>query len=42
MLGKNSVKGVRVAKIVKEIKFEVVWGELQSKTGFQRQSGTKY
>ena len=36
------MKGIRVTKIVKEIKFEGVWGELESKTGFQRQSVTKY
>ena len=27
----NSVKGLRVTKNVKEIKFEGVWGELKSK-----------
>ena len=36
------MKGLRVIKIVKEIKCEGVWGELESKTGFQRQSVTKY
>ena len=36
------MQGLRVAKIVKEIKFEEVWGELESKTSFQRQSFTKY
>ena len=30
-------EGPRVTKIVKEIKFETVWGELESKNGFQRQ-----
>ena len=35
-------KGVRVTKIVKEIKFEGVWDELGSKKLFQRQSVTKY
>ena len=38
----NSVKGLRVMKIVKEIKFEGFWGELESKKGFQRQLVTKY
>ena len=36
------MKGIRVTKIVKEIKFEGVLGELESKTAFQRQSVTKY
>ena len=36
------MKGLRVTKIVKEIKFEGVWDELESKNGFQRQSVTKY
>ena len=31
ILIKNSVKGLRVTKIVKEVKFEEVWGELESK-----------
>ena len=31
MLGLNSVKDLRVTKNVKEIKFEGVWGELESK-----------
>ena len=30
-------KGVRVTKRVKQIKFEGVWGELESKNSFQRQ-----
>ena len=34
ILGLNSVKDLRVTtKIVKEIKFEGVWGDLQSKKG---------
>ena len=37
-----SVKDPRVTNIVKEIKLEGVWGVLESKTGFQRQSLTKY
>ena len=36
------MKGVRITKIVKEIKFEGVSGELESKGGFKRQSVTKY
>ena len=36
------MKGLRVTKIVKEIKFEGVWGNLESKKGFRRQSVTKY
>ena len=42
ILGLNSVKGLRVTKTVKEITFEGVWGELESKSGFQKQSFTKY
>ena len=30
------MKGLRVTKIVKEIKFEGVWGELEPKKGFNR------
>ena len=41
-LQENSVKDFRVTKIVKEIKFEGVWDELESKAGFQRESVTKY
>ena len=37
ILGYSSVQGLRVTKIVKEIKFEGVWGELESKRCFQRQ-----
>ena len=36
------MKGIRVTEIAKEIKFKVVWGELQPKMGFQRQPVTKY
>ena len=36
------MKGPRVTKIIKEIKFEGVWGNSESKKGFQRQSLTKY
>ena len=31
IFGWNSVKGLRVTKVVKDIKFEGVWGELESK-----------
>ena len=37
ILVSNSVTGLRVIKNVKEIKFEGVWDELQSKKGFQRE-----
>ena len=33
----NSVKDLRVTKTVKEIKFEGIWGELESKKCFWRQ-----
>ena len=36
------MKDLRGTKIVKEIKFEEVWGKLESITGFQRQSVTNY
>ena len=42
ILGWNSVKVHRVTKIVKEIKFEGVWRESESRRGFYRQSFTKY
>ena len=38
----HCVKGLRVNKIVKKIKFEGIWGELAVKKCFQRQSFTKY
>ena len=38
----KGVKGLRVTKIVKQIMFDEVWVILKSKTGFQRQSFTKY
>ena len=38
----NYVKGLRVTKIVKQIKFEEDWGELEAKYCFQRQSWPKY
>ena len=34
MLGQNSVKGLRVTKIDKEIKFEGVWRKLEVKKYF--------
>ena len=36
------MKGLRVTKLVKEIKFEEFWGELDSKKVLQSQSFTKY
>ena len=36
------MKDLRVTTIVKEIKLEGVWGELEPKLGFQRQSFPKY
>ena len=36
------MKDLRVTKIVKEINFEGVWNELESKKCFQRQSVAKY
>ena len=36
------MKSLRGTKIVKEIKFEEVWGELETKKNIQRQSFTKY
>ena len=41
-LDQNSVKSLRVTKIVKEIEFKGVCDERESKEGFQRQSVTKY
>ena len=35
-------RGLKVIKIVKEIKFEGFWGELGAKNCFQRQPFTKY
>ena len=34
------MKGLRVMRIVKEIKFERLWGELKSEKAFQTQSAT--
>ena len=42
ILDENCVEGLRVTKIVKEIKFQSVWGELKAKNCFQKQSFTKY
>ena len=36
------MKGLTTANILKEIKFEGVWGELEAKISFQRQSLTNY
>ena len=36
------MKGLRVTKIVKEVMFEGVWGEVKSKKCFQRQSFKEY
>ena len=36
------MKVLRVKKIVQKFKLEGIWGELESKKGFQRQSVTKY
>ena len=36
------MKGLRVTKILKEIKFEAVWDEFESIKVFQRKSFTKY
>ena len=36
------MKGLRVIKTVEKIKFEEVWGELESRKRFQRQSFIKY
>ena len=38
----SRVKGIRVPKMLKEIKFERVWKELEVKNCFQRQTFTKY
>ena len=38
----NCVKDIRVKKIFKKIKFEGVWGSLEARNVFQRQSRTKY
>ena len=36
------VKGLRVIKIVKELNFEGVWGDLEAKKCFQKKPFTKY
>ena len=36
------MKGVKVTKNIKEMKFEGVWGEIESKGAFQRQWLTGY
>ena len=42
ILGQSSVEGVKVTKNIKEMKFEEVWGEIESKRAFQRQWLTGY
>ena len=42
ILGQNSVKGLRVTKNVKTIKFERLSVELESKKSFQPQKLAKY
>ena len=42
ILGSSYVKDPRVTKIVKQIKSEKGWGELEARNCFQRQSFTKY
>ena len=41
-IDQSSVRSLRATEIVKEVTFEDVWDELESKKGFQRQSVTKY
>ena len=36
------MKGLRLTRIVEEVKFEGIWGQLEAKNCFQRQSFTKY
>ena len=36
------MKGIKLTKIVEEIKFEGVWRKLEAKNCFQRRSFTKY
>ena len=36
------MEGLRIIKIVKQIKFEIVRGELEARKCFQRESFTKY
>ena len=35
------MKGLRITKIINKVKFQGVWGELEAKNSFQRQSFTK-
>ena len=42
ILGWNCVRDLRVTKIVKQIKVERIWGELEAKNLLQRQPFTKY
>ena len=41
MLGSNSVKGIRVTEIAKEIKFKGVWGKLEPKKRFPEPTSHK-
>ena len=41
-LGQNIVKGLKVTKTFKKIRFDEVWGKIESKKGFQRQSVIKH
>ena len=40
--GQSYVEGLRVSKIVKGIKLEEFWGDLEANRCFQRQSFAKY
>ena len=42
ILAQNSVKGLTVTKIVKQIKLEEVWGELETKNCLRSHSSTNY
>ena len=39
---KDCVAGLKVTKIIKRFKFEGVWGKVETKSCFDRQSQTKY
>ena len=42
ILGWNCVKDIRVTRVVKQTKFEEVWGRLEVRNCFQRQPFAKY
>ena len=42
ILGQTSVKGLRVTKIVQEMKFEGIWAQDRFKESFQTKELTKY